>query len=152
MICSQKRLRLCRGLIVCCLAFIWGNSLLPGAISQAVSDGLKQLLGLPLSAGVQASGRDLVRKLAHFTEYAALGWLLGWRVAMAGKKPALALILGVLCACLDETIQIFAPDRGPGLADVLLDSFGVLAGILVLHLGHTVFKTIYKKHLEDQEQ
>lgn len=152
MTCSQRRLRLCRGLIVCCLAFIWGNSLLPGAISQAVSDGLKQLLGLPLSAGVQASGRDLVRKLAHFTEYAALGWLLGWRVAMAEKKPALALILGALCACLDETIQIFAPDRGPGLADVLLDSFGVLAGILVLHLGHTVFKTIYKKHLEDQEQ
>ena len=152
MICSQKRLRLCRGLIVCCLAFIWGNSLLPGAVSQAVSDGLKQLMGLPLSAGVQASGRDLVRKLAHFTEYAALGWLLGWRVAMGGKKPVLALILGALCACLDETIQIFAPDRGPGLADVLLDSFGVLAGILVLHLGHTVFKTIYKKHLEDQEQ
>lgn len=152
MICSQKRLRLCRGLIVCCLVFIWGNSLLPGAISQAVSDGLKQLMGLPLSAGVQASGRDLVRKLAHFTEYAALGWLLGWRVAMGGKKPVLALILGALCACLDETIQIFAPDRGPGLADVLLDSFGVLAGIFALHLGHTVFKTIYKKHLEDQEQ
>lgn len=152
MIATDKRRRLCKILIFCCLAFIWGNSLLPGSASQTVSDGLKRFLGLPLSAGVQASGRDLIRKLAHFTEFAVLGWLFGWQVAMAGKKPAWALLLGAACACLDETIQIFTPNRGPGLADVLLDSFGVLAGITALHLGHTICKTIQKKHLEDQTQ
>lgn len=152
MIATDKRRRLCKVLILCCLAFIWGNSLLPGSASQAVSDGVKRLLGLPLSAGVQTSGRDLIRKAAHFTEYAALGWLLGWQGAMAGKRPRRAFLLGAVCACLDETIQIFAPNRGPGLADVLLDSFGVLAGITALHLGHTIYKTIQKKHLEDQEQ
>ena len=152
MTATDKRRRLCRALLICCLAFIWGNSLLPGSVSQAVSDGLKTLLGLPLSAGVLAGGRDLIRKAAHFTEYAVLGSLLGWQTAMAEKKPGWAFLLGAVCACVDETIQIFTPDRGPGLADVLLDSFGVLAGITALHLGHTIYKTIQKKHLEDQEQ
>ena len=150
MIATDKRRRLCRVLIICCLAFIWGNSMLPGSASQAVSDGLKTFLGLSLSAGVQAGGRDLIRKLAHLTEYAALGWLLGWETAMAGKKAGRAFLLGAICACVDEAIQIITPNRGPGLADVLLDSFGVLAGITALHLGHTIYKTIQKKHLEDQ--
>lgn len=150
MIRGKKRLWLCRGLILACLAFIWGNSLIPGAASQALSDGLKRFFGLPLSAGVLHSGRDLVRKLAHLTEYAALGWLLGWHTAMEEKKPARALLLGAFCALLDEIIQMFTPNRGPALADVLLDSFGVLLGITALHLGHTIYKTIQKKHLEDQ--
>ena len=144
MIATDKRRRLCRVLIICCLAFIWGNSMLPGSASQAVSDGLKTFLGLSLSAGVQAGGRDLIRKLAHLTEYAALGWLLGWETAMAGKKAGRAFLLGAICACVDEAIQIITPNRGPGLADVLLDSFGVLAGITVLHLGHTIYKSIAK--------
>lgn len=152
MIASDKRRRLCKVLILCCLTFIWGNSLLPGSVSLAVSDGLKRLLGLPLSTGVLIAGKDPLRKAAHFTEFAALGWLLGWQGAMAGKKARRAFLLGAACACVDEAIQLFAPNRGPGLADVLLDSLGVLAGITALHLGHTIYKTIRKKHLEDQEQ
>lgn len=150
MICSKKRLWLCRGLIVACLAFIWGNSMIPGSASQALSDGLKQFLGLSLSAGVMAGGRDLVRKLAHLTEYAALGWLLGWHGGMTGKKPRLSLLAGCLCAVADETIQCITPNRGPGLADVLLDSFGVFLGITALHLGHTLYITARDKKLEDQ--
>lgn len=149
MICSKKRLWLCRGLIAACLAFIWGNSMIPGSASQALSDGLKQLLGLSLSAGVMAGGRDLVRKLAHLTEYAALGWLLGWHGGMTGKKRRFSLLAGCLCAVADETIQIITPNRGPGLGDVLLDSFGVFLGITALHLGHTLYTSLRKK-LEDQ--
>lgn len=152
MIRSKQRLWLCRGLIFCCLAFIWGNSLMPGAVSQAISDGVKELLGLPLDAGVQRSGLDLIRKLAHFTEFAALGWLIGWHIAMDGKNPGLALGLGAAAACLDETIQIFTPDRGPGVKDVLLDSCGVLAGIALLHLGHTIFKTLQCNHFGGQNK
>lgn len=147
---TKKRLLLCRVLIFCCLAFIWGNSLLPGSASQAISDGWKAFFGLSLSAGVLPSGRGLIRKLAHFTEFAALGWLLGWHGAMEGKKPRLAAWLGIAAACLDETIQLFTPNRGPSLADVTLDSFGVLAGIGVLHLGHTLFKTLHRNHFGGQ--
>lgn len=146
MIVSKKRLWLCRGLILCCLAFIWGNSLIPGSGSQSLSDGLKRLLGLSLSLGVLPSGRDLVRKLAHLTEFAALGWLLGWHTAMEGKKPPRAWLWGTAAACLDEAIQIVTPNRGPGLADVLLDSFGVFLGILALHLIHALFCAHRRKH------
>ena len=38
MIRSDKRIRLCCVLLVCNLAFIWGNSLMPGEVSGAFSD------------------------------------------------------------------------------------------------------------------
>lgn len=141
MISTKKRLRLCAGLIVCNLIFIWGNSLLPGSVSGAISDGVKTLLsGLlpPSEAGLD--GGHLVRKLAHFTEFAVLGALLGWLFAMLGKGPLPAFAWGVAAACADETIQRFVPDRGPGLGDVALDSCGVAAGLVLLFLGHTLWR------------
>ena len=44
MIRTDKRLRLCYCLLVLNLAFIWGNSLLPGEVSDAFSDWVKELL------------------------------------------------------------------------------------------------------------
>ena len=65
-----------------------------------------------------------------------LTWLLG----MLGKPGCWPLFLGMAAACVDETIQIFVPDRGPSVRDVALDSSGVLAGMILLHLGHTYYK------------
>ena len=68
MICSRKRIWLCTALIVLCLCFIWGNSLLPGEVSASISDWvgdtLEQLLHIPHRT---YPGRGLLRKLAHFT-------------------------------------------------------------------------------------
>ena len=66
----------------------------------------------------------LVRKSAHFTEYAVLFWLL-FRGPMAGR-PYLALGVCVIYALLDEGHQIFVPGRTPSLWDVALDSTGAL--------------------------
>ena len=136
MIRTPKRLRLCTVLIAVNLAFIWGNSLLPGEISGAISDGVKNLLrwclsflGLPSGGG---GGGGLLRKAAHFTEFACLGGLFTWLFAMLQRPRALALGCGFLAACVDETIQIFVPDRGPGVFDVLIDTAGVAAGVLFL--------------------
>lgn len=38
MIRTDKRLRLCVTLLVLILVFIWGNSLMPGEVSQAISN------------------------------------------------------------------------------------------------------------------
>ena len=35
MIRTSKRMRICTALLLCNLAFIWGNSLLPGELSGA---------------------------------------------------------------------------------------------------------------------
>jgi VanZ family protein len=39
-------------------------------------------------------------------------------------------------ACIDETIQMFVPGRGPGLLDVGIDSCGVLMGMLLLNTAY----------------
>ncbi len=86
MIRTDKRLRLCAVLLICNLAFIWGNSLLPGEVSGAFSDWVKSILaGLFEMGPDDGSGGHLLRKLAHFTEFAALGALLAWRFGMLGK-------------------------------------------------------------------
>ena len=117
MIRTKNRMRLCVTLLVCCLTFIWGNSLLPGSVSGAISDFVKNILAALFEQGEpepESSG-FLLRKLAHFTEFTALGRL---------------------AACVDESIQIFVPDRGPSLRDVCIDSGGVLLGVILLTLGH----------------
>ena len=141
MIRSTARLRLCAALLILNLAFIWGNSLLPAEISQAFSDWVKQiLLYIAAPEGPVTQGSGILRKIAHFTEFMALGMLLGWGLGMLKKNPFLGIPLGCFAAAVDETIQIFVPGRGPGLADVLLDTAGTAAGILLLTFGHALFQ------------
>ncbi len=141
MIRTDKRMRLCTALLLCNLIFIWGNSVLPGQMSGAFSDWVKGILEMFFAQGPsRPSSGGLLRKLAHFTEFTALGMLLLWHFSMLGKHWTFALASGVTAACIDETIQVFVPDRGPALRDVGIDSLGVLTGIALLTLGHTYFK------------
>ena len=142
MIRTEKRLRLCKVLIAAVLVFIWGNSLLPGEISQAFSDWVKGILAMfAQQDGPETSG-GLLRKIAHFTEFAALGCLLGWLFGMLQKGKLHPVGCGVLAACMDETIQRFVPGRGPSIKDVAIDSCGVLTGLILLWIGHTLLKKL----------
>ena len=122
-----SRTRLCLVLIALNLAFIWGNSLLPGELSGALSDWLGRLLGM--GGDMPQEGTGLLRKLAHFTEFACLGFLLTWLAKLKGERGfhlfALALLGGLLTACIDESIQLITPDRGSSLVDVWIDTSGV---------------------------
>ena len=139
MIRTQKRMRLCVTLIVCCLVFIWGNSLLPGSVSGAISDFFKRILQSLFEQSESDSSGMLgffVRKTAHFTEFTALGLSLCWLFGMLKKGNLLPFLCGAAAACVDETIQIFVPGRGPSVRDVCIDSSGVLLGVILLTLGH----------------
>ena len=129
-----SRTRLCLVLIVLNLAFIWGNSMLPGGLSGALSNWLGDLLGLSAESGHE--GRGLLRKLAHFSEFACLGFLLARLASLKGERGfhlfAPAMLGGVLTACIDESIQLITPDRGPSLVDVWIDTSGVVVGIAML--------------------
>jgi VanZ family protein len=71
---------------------------------------------------------DLVlRKLAHFGEYAVLGLLL---VRALGRE-LLAVAAGVAYAATDELHQHFVRGRQAAFRDVAIDSAGVLAGLLL---------------------
>jgi VanZ family protein len=71
---------------------------------------------------------DLVlRKIAHFCEYAVLGLLLARAV---GREP-FAAAAGIAYAGSDELHQHFVPGRHAAFRDVVIDAAGVLAGVLL---------------------
>ena len=80
----------------------------------------------------------VVRKTAHLTEYAVLGFALLLHVMALQLKlkirfPGLsAFLVGMLYAVSDEVHQLFVPGRSGEGKDVLLDSVGVLLGVLIL--------------------
>ena len=86
----------------------------------------------------------LIRKLAHFTEFAMLGASLRLLIGkLEARKPLLlSWLFGTLYACTDEWHQMFVDARGPQARDVCIDSVGALFGaaavglLLWLHFRH----------------
>ena len=79
--------------------------------------------------GTGLGGWDLVlRKLAHATEYAILGFLL----LRALGRESWALALSVAYAVSDEIHQHFVAGRHGAPLDVVIDAVGVTVGVFVL--------------------
>ena len=129
------------------LAFIWGNSMVTGTDSGNLSGCV--LAWLNGFLGLDESGAEvlhlLIRKGAHFTEFACLGLLLTRYCHLGEEKHAVPLpvLLAMAAAVVDESIQMFTPDRGPSLVDVWIDTSGALTGAMLLFLGQ---KLTTKKH------
>lgn len=133
-------------LILCNLLLIWGNSCMPASTSGAVSAGALSFLQR-LFGGLGWLGEFLLRKLAHFCEFALLGLLL-CRHAQLRKAPSPVsgtMLIGLLCACIDETIQLFSPGRSSQLTDVWVDFAGICAGLVFLALCRFLFARIHRK-------
>ncbi len=85
-----------------------------------------------------------VRKVAHFTEYFILGVLLflTFRVFNVSlqNQGIYSLFLVLLCAVLDEYLQLFV-SRTSSVSDVVLDFCGGLIGVGVL-LGVTRYNQL----------
>lgn len=131
---------LCGALLAANIAFIWGNSMLPGAVSQQVSGGAMNWFGF-LVASFGEFGEKVLRKIAHLAEFASLGFLLAafFRL-LGGKSLSPALLCGLLIACVDETIQIYVPGRSSSLMDVWIDMGGLAAGIILLLIGQLLLR------------
>jgi len=71
---------------------------------------------------------EVLRKCAHVTEYAILGFLL--LRAIGRELPALAI--GILYAASDEFHQHFVHGRHASPVDVAIDAVGLLIGIFVV--------------------
>ena len=124
-------------LIFCLLAFIWGNSCLPGVESDGLSLGVVSALRdvLPDSLTVEQAN-NIVRKIAHFSEFGLLGVLLCLRFLYDPDVRLVPFSLAFSCAVIDETIQIFT-GRGPSFIDVMIDSAGAACGVaLILLISH----------------
>lgn len=121
-------------LLIVTIAFIWGNSI--GSAPKSHSESRKALEYVkPILEPVVGAGKvtdHLVRKIAHFAEFGALGCelaaLLTVRRRVSLQGVANCLFAGLSVAVIDETIQIFS-NRGSQVQDVLLDFAGVCTGL-----------------------
>ena len=102
--------------LIACIMFIFRNSLENGAQSSARSQAVMQLVNSALAkVHLGPLSEHLIRKLAHFSEFALEGFLL---------------MLCMTTALMDETIQLHSLNRTSSVVDVWIDMSGVVAGLL----------------------
>ena len=134
------------------IGIIFSFSLQPAEMSESLSSGLGKILLENLFPEVLECSGDsandileffhfFLRKVAHFTEYFVLGILMTITLRkFAWKKRRYCnlavILLCILVASMDETIQLFVSGRSGQISDVLLDCTGAL-------LGMGLIKSIY---------
>lgn len=120
------------------IGFVWGHSLVQGPASSLESGRFVALLR-PVFEAAGVLDADLmsfvVRKCAHFSEYAVLGVIGRGFFSRLCAEMALPAWAGALCVALvpvaDETIQLFVPGRAGSPRDVLIDLCGAATGALL---------------------
>ena len=118
-------------LIVGMTVFIWSNSLVGRENSAQMSGDLVAWLEGLLNTEISEL---FIRKVAHFCEYAVLGFLYGIKFRQGRRNGQWIYnygMAGLATAVADESIQILS-GRGPMVADVLLDFCSFATGFAVL--------------------
>ena len=132
--------------IVLCLIvfFIWDNSMQNGGSSDGLSIFFAETFApivnkLGFHGNIWTLNR-IIRKLAHLTEFTILGSVLYaiLRRYITYGTVIKTIALGILIASLDEFIQLFSPGRSSQLSDVLIDTIGVIIGILLIKLVYYI--------------
>ncbi len=115
-------------LIFATLAFIFIQSALPpetsSAESEAVGDIVEEIIpsDTPTGEYIQLN----LRKIAHFVEFALLGFEVAVFIMLFVKRRifiCLSYPFALITAFFDESIQMFSR-RGPAIFDVWIDFFG----------------------------
>ena len=140
------RNRILTVLIILTLGFIWVHSCMGRESSAEESAKVTEIVEpvLEIVVGEGNVTDHLVRKLAHFSEFALLGFELALRLAGKRKGWLHACAAGFFVGFLDETIQIFA-FRGDAIIDVWLDFSGVVFGALAALLAQWLFRKLWKR-------
>ncbi len=133
--------------VVLMMAVIFCFSAQPGDDSGALSGGITRWLLSLFVRDPDSLPQEtlywlgfLIRKAAHFSEYALLGFFLMLHIHQIDLKipvkcPWLwAWTVGAAYAVTDEFHQGFVGGRVPAVTDVLIDSAGVATGVALLCL------------------
>lgn len=89
----------------------------------------------------------ITRKLAHFTEYAILGFLAARafrtspRDSIARRWFLISVSLIVVYALIDEFHQSFVPSRTPSVVDSLIDIAGGLTALVLIRSRFSRIRT-----------
>ncbi len=84
----------------------------------------------------QPPNEAIIRTLAHFCEFAALGFLMcNFIFALKDKlKPFFSILFSFIYAVSDEIHQYFIPERACQLSDLTIDLGGIVFGVVVFCL------------------
>jgi len=143
---ARRRLRIrlwiCRATTVCWAILIFdlstegfGSSFTEFLLSQLLS-----LFQIHVSPETLQLLNLLVRKLAHFTEYAIFAQLLYVSLIEVDElewRPRAAFWSAVIAGAYsltDEFHQLFVPNRTASLIDCAIDTIGAIVGLVVVYL------------------
>lgn len=137
------------------IAFVFIHSLLPATVSDQESEGVLDFIyNILTSIGINAEiNNHIIRKLAHFTEFTALGMMLtscaySFNRFKPYKYSVHIFFAGLCTAVIDETIQLFVEGRSGQITDVLLDFSGIVTGTAIMILFYIIYIRIRKRKNE----
>lgn len=90
-----------------------------------------------------------VRKLAHFSEFAGLGFLVTLALTICplfSSRFLNFLLFLIAIPVADETIQRFIAGRSSQLKDMIIDGSGFLTGGFIGYLFVLVIKDLFQRH------
>lgn len=136
-------------LLLCTFYIIFGFSSQNGEESGGISKKITEFIlensskynSLEQTKKEEVSKRTerIIRKIAHFSIYTLVGFLLmalfsTYENIKRKYQIYISAIIGILYAISDEIHQSFTPGRGPKITDVFIDSLGVFFGMAVILL------------------
>lgn len=142
-------------LIVCTVAFIWSNSLETAEESSEMSSTVVEKVK-PIIDPHDKIDDDvflkIVRKAAHFSEFALLGgemYLFMLTFKKIGSKILLSFLLPVgisfTIAVTDELLQLTSAGRSCQFSDMMIDLAGIITGVVMVSLLFNIVRIIISK-------
>ncbi len=123
-------------------------------VTEAITLNIKSIQELEVKEKIKVIDKveSVVRKIAHFSIYTLVGFLLMQLLntykIKEKNKCIISLMLGAIYATSDELHQRFIPGRSGEITDVVIDTGGVICGILIailtIRIIYTIKVNIYK--------
>lgn len=138
-----KSISICTVIVVMLTIFLFSaqNGIESAQLSNAVEDYLLQELSVDEIVVTHLP----IRKLAHILLYTILSISVVIMLEVFEAVSSLfdAFVICLVYAILDEYHQSFVPGRGSLLTDVLIDTDGILLGLLISCIGMLIYAIIY---------
>lgn len=101
----------------------------------------------------EAITEHMVRKFAHFTEFAGLGFLINTALHYSIDKQKLPLGIAISSAYAgtDEVHQIFVDGRSCQFTDWSLDTAGIVTGAIIFLILNLIIRKIIEHKKEDKK-
>ena len=129
----------------------------PANISKELSQNIENLLNrTPIIGNIlsdilnSANSQFIVRKSAHIILFCLLSILCFIVIYEIKKNVKISTVVSYsitfIYACIDEIHQLFIPGRGSQIKDVLIDSIGVIMGLIFINLIFMLNNKIKKSY------